>query len=1389
MLVDVQNTFSITINGKPQRGSAGQTIFAAAQAAAVDIPTLCSDPRTKPTGSCGICVVEVAGTTGLQRACNTLLQPDMSIVTDSPIIRAARKEVLDGFLSDHNAYCQPPCQYACPAGIDVAGYIDLIAQKQYVEATALIKERLPLPGVLGRVCPRPCESVCRRTQIDGEPVAICSLKRFAADKAAESGGSTHPDIAPATGKKVAVVGGGPAGLSAAYYLALEGHSVTILESQEKAGGMLRYGIPPYRLPKDILDQEIGDIVDLGVELKTSQALGHEYTIEGLRASGYDAVFLGIGASIGKPARIPGEDAPGVLSAVDFLARVNRGTRVEIGERIIVIGGGFTAADAARTSRRLGAGSVTMMYRRSREEMPASEHEIHDAEIEGVSLDLLSAPVAVVVENGRSIGITSQRMQLGEPDDSGRRRPEPIPGSEYFTPADTILLAIGQDVDVEGTGESIETTRWNSISVDEGTMATSIDGVFSGGDCATGAATVVEAVAGGRRGAWAINAYLNGKTQREIAGILTEDKPDLFDIGASARTSQSRADMPVLADNVRLSAFGTDVSPGDIGAESASGAFSEVETGFSDEAGQAEAERCLQCRCQAAGTCSLQKHSIEYGAGTKEFIGRKAFHPVLKAHPFFEMNREKCISCLNCVRVCNEIQFRKVYMVGDDGYPALVGGTDNYADTECNNCGQCVSACPTGALKDITDTGQILSSKRRKTQTTCVYCGVGCAVNLETEGDRIVAVSHSFASEANNGGTCVKGRFGLDFVNHPERLTKPLMRRAGKDSPLEEAEWDEAIAFVASRLNQIKEEFGADAIGGLNSAKATNEDNYIFQKFMRTAVGTNNVDHCARLCHIASAVALGEALGSSAPSASTRDIGHSDGFLIVGSNTTETHPVISSSVLKAKYDLGAKIVVIDPRRIEMVEHADVWLRPYPGTNTALLNGLCNVLITEGMLDQKFIEERTEGFDELMTTVAPYTPEYVSGITGVPADRILEAARIYGNAARGMILWGMGITQHVSGVNGAFGLANLALLSGHIGRPGTGLMPLRGQNNVQGASDMGLPTALPGYQNVHDPDVRAKFEDAWAIGLPSTKGMTVIDMEHGALTGTVKALYVQGENPMLSSPDISEVEQGLRNLDLLVVQDIFLSQTAQLADVVFPVASFAEKAGTFTNTERRVQLVRSAIPPVGESRVDWQVICAVSTAMGYPMEYESAAEIMEELAALTPQYAGIRHDRLEGDGIMWPCPDTSHPGTRVLYAESFPRGRGRFTCIEQNGKGEELSEDFPLLLSTGRLLQHYHTGTMSRRSSGLDGHTPDARIELNPEDARRLQISEGEVVRVVTKRGKVEVAVRISERSPEGLIFLPFHFSESPANRLTSSVTDKKSNTPGYKRSAARIEKIC
>jgi len=601
----------------------------------------------------------------------------------------------------------------------------------------------------------------------------------------------------------------------------------------------------------------------------------------------------------------------------------------------------------------------------------------------------------------------------------------------------------------------------------------------------------------------------------------------------------------------------------------------------------------------------------------------------------------------------------------------------------------------------------------------------------------------------------------------------------------EASWDEALELVASKLGYIKEKYGPDSLGVLSSAKFTNEENYVAQKFARAVLGTNNVDHCARLCHASTVVAALAAFGDGAMSNSIADFAKADLLFVIGSNTTECHPIIGRIIRQRMKSGETKLIVADPRNIDLAKRATVHLRHRPGTDVALLNAIMHVIIEEDRHDKKFIKERTEGFEELAATVKRYTPEMAEEITGVPQADIVKAARLFAKAARAVILYSMGITQHTTGTDNVKSVANLLLLTGNMGREGTGFSPLRGQNNVQGACDVGaLPNVYPGYQRVNIPENKAKFESAWGVTLSETPGLTVTEMVDAAEQDKIKAMYIIGENPMLSDPHINHVKQALQKLEFLVVQDIFPSETAVLADVILPAAAFAEKDGTYTNTERRVQKLRKAVDPPGEAKPDWQIVSELAEKMGRPFGYKNMAEIMEEIASLTPTYGGIHHERLEDYGLQWPCYDESHPGTPILHVGKFTRGLGKFHAVEYLPPAEAVSERYPLILTTGRVLEHWHTGTMSRRTEVLDKLYPNGVIEIHPDDATKLGITDGDKMTVKSKRGKIEAPVRVTDKSSPGLAFMAFHWRESPANALTNPVLDPLAKIPEFKVSAVR-----
>jgi len=677
--------------------------------------------------------------------------------------------------------------------------------------------------------------------------------------------------------------------------------------------------------------------------------------------------------------------------------------------------------------------------------------------------------------------------------------------------------------------------------------------------------------------------------------------------------------------------------------------------------------------------------------------------------------------------------------------------------------------------------------RKRILTTCPYCGCGCGLYLEVEDSRVIGAFPSSTHPVSRGALCVKGWNCYEFIHHPDRLCTPLIR---KDGRLQKATWEEALTLVARRLKEISEQSGPDSLAFLGSAKCTNEENYLMAKLARAVFRTHNIDHCARLCHASTVTGLVASFGSGAMTNSISCFDGADCFLVTGSDTTEQHPLIGSRIINACTERGAKLILVDPRRIELSKFATIHLMPRPGTDVAWLNGMMNVIIKEGLENRRFIEERTQHFGKLVEAVRPYTPGRVAEICGIPPEQIIKAARIYAAAKNAMIVYAMGITQHTTGVDNVRSVANLAMLCGQVGRASTGVNPLRGQNNVQGACDVGaLPDLYPGYQPVSKPENARKFADAWKIPpLRQEPGLTVTEIIDSAGRGSIRALYILGENPLISDPDINHARKCLEALDFLVVQEIFLSETARIADVVLPGASFAEKDGTFTSTERRVERIRKAVDPPGEAKPDWQIICDLAGRAGYPMKYRSACEIMDEIASIAPIYGGIHYDRLEPWGLQWPCPDRSHPGTPFLHGGRFTKGKGLFAPLEYRPPAEETDEQYPFLLTTGRVYYHWHTGTMTRRTSTLEREVPGPYVELNDADATDLGVKEGDAVLVTSRRGEISLPARITDKVRRKEMFIPFHFWEAPANILTIAAVDPVAKIPEYKVCAVRIRKL-
>ena len=700
-------------------------------------------------------------------------------------------------------------------------------------------------------------------------------------------------------------------------------------------------------------------------------------------------------------------------------------------------------------------------------------------------------------------------------------------------------------------------------------------------------------------------------------------------------------------------------------------------------------------------------------------------------------------------------------------------------------------------------------ENKKISTTCPFCGVGCKLDLHIHDNFIFKVTSPFDAVVNKGNLCVKGRFGYDFIYSKKRVTSPLIRKQAQTpgarsqafdlKDWKEVSWDEALDFAAEKLTNIYKKNGSDAMAVYSCAKATNEDNFLLQKMFRSLFRTNNIDHCTRLCHAGSVVGLQKAIGSAAMSNTASEVMDTDVFIITGSNTTETHPIIALQMKAAIEKNGAKLIVVDPRRIEMVNYATYWLPERPGSDVAVFSGMAHVIIKEKLYDQTFIETRTDHFEEFKKSMEKFTPEYVENISGIDRDLLVDAARLFANAKNGTIYWALGISQSTHGTDNSLSLINLALLTGNLGRLGTGLNPLRGQNNVQGASDSGaMPWHYPGYQEVDDEESALKFEKAWNIepgGLNRNPGLTTTEILSHAHPGGVRSLYIMGENPMMSEPNLNEAHKHMQQLEFIIAQDLFINESGAYADVFLPATSFAEKDGTFTNTDRRVQIVRKAIDPIGNSRPDWQIVSDLAGRIEKRLtvnhsaywDYQHPSEILDEMGTLVPSYAGVKYHRIQEIGLQTPVPNENHPGTAFLYEESFPIGKAKFHSLDYRPIDDAPDENYPLILNTGRVLEHWHGGTLTR-NSWLDDLYPEALVEIHPLDAEKLNIVDSSAIKVTSRRGEVVLRAKVTIKTTQGVIFIPFHFVEAAANLLTNDALDPEAKIPEFKACAVKIEKV-
>ncbi len=1166
---------NVIVNGNTFNGNPGETIMELAGREDIRIPSLCNDRRLQPFSSCYVCVVEIEGGRGLQPACSTRITEGMVVNTDNARVVKARRTALDLMLSNHFADCEAPCKRTCPAGVDVQGYISLIGKGLYSEAVALIKEVNPLTAICGRVCVRPCEVACMRNLLDeGAAVGIDYLKRYAADRDLESAHRYVPAVPEPTGRKVAIIGAGPGGLSAAWFLQLLGHQCHIYEANPLPGGWLRYGIPGYRLPDDILQKEVDAITELGAEIFVNRRFGNDLSYAEIKRN-YDALVLTIGSQRGTLLGCKGEDADGVFSGIDFLRNMEMtDQRYDFsGKKVAVVGGGNTAMDCCRTSVRCGAEKVYIIYRRTEKEMPANPIEVHEAGVEGVEFMFLANPVSVNKNNSGAVkSLTCIRMELGEPDASGRRRPVPVGGSEFDVEVDYILAAIGQKTDVDFLDDinsnaddgQLEVNRWGDIVADPDTLQTGIPSVFAAGDGVTGPATIIEAVAQAKVAAGSCHKYLSGHPVEPEKPEFLSRKDNFRQVTASMVEGrykrEFRQEMPVLPPEKRMD-------------------FDEVEMGYQgEEVALKETTRCMECGCSELYTCELKKMSDEYGAVQKKYPGIFQEHEPDHSHPYIELDNNKCILCSRCVRICAEVVGANALGLVNRGFSTYVAPAlgESLTETRCESCGLCISACPTGAITENV-TFKPAPVKWDTASTICNYCSVGCELNIHHKSGFVLRVTGGRGEINSDGNICRYGKFGYRYINDRNRITLPMLKENGNFVPVS---FEEAFDLIAGKIKSVRPDENA-FFGG---ARLSNEELYLLQKLARAGAGTPNIGNFHYL-------GRGNGYGSLSIRSTPYDqLGGASRIYLFGAELSTGNPVPGYTVNMLRRVKGIPVELITDNESSLMRHkADRVI--HTGSYYHFVKALNYYYLEKGLENALFIRDNCSGFEKYKAELLREDFRTLFELSGFSTmDSFTEFAEQFNREMNAIVLF----QEKELSANTCLELMNLAMITGKLGKRSSGLIPLREKNNSQGLFDMGVfPSVLPGSVPAGDkkrPGDIAGIRGAGRLpvtGNPDLYGL----LENGAL----KNLFVFGEDPAGCATDKSKVEKWFSTPEFIVVQDYFISETASFADIVLPSSLPFETGGTYSNTGKVIQQYEKFTGPA-ECCPGWKQLVSVLQRLG-------------------------------------------------------------------------------------------------------------------------------------------------------------------------------------------------